>query len=68
MLNLIVTVQLCAMLQQCASVRRITSVLLPTRCWPSHPGDSNISAFTADSNAMVFSMLPWAFLGLDEAE
>jgi hypothetical protein len=52
------------MLQQCASVRRITCVLLPT----SHSGDSNISAFTADINALVFSVLPWAFLGLDEAE
>jgi hypothetical protein len=59
-----VTVQVCAMLQQYASVRQCTCVLLLT----SHPGDSNISAFTADTHAMVFSMLPWVFLGLDEAE
>ena len=32
------------------------------------PCDSDISAFTADSNAVVFRVLPWAFPGLDEAE
>ncbi len=40
---------------QCASVTRISSVLLPAGCWPSHSGGSNISGFIADSNAMVFS-------------
>ncbi len=46
----------------------ICEVCWPTRTGQAMPCDSDPRAFLADLNAMVFTMLPWAFPDLDDAE